>query len=255
MSSRGAGWRSPFIGVIGGVGPGATAVFMDVLVRATRAEVDQDHIDALVMQHASIPDRTAHILDPGAFPDPGPVLARDAAFLEAAGATFLVLPCNTAHHYAAQVSEATSIELVSIVEVTVRAAAARLIERGREGAPVAILATEGNVRAGVYQEALERAGLASLVPDEATQEVINAVIYEQVKAGRPVDMAALNRVIDQMEQRGAGAVILGCTELSLVFDKEAMVSDQRLVDSLRELAIATVRRAGKPLTDEFAAAR
>ena len=55
-----------------------------------------------------------------------------------------------------------------------------------------------------------------------------------------------------MEAAGAGAVILGCTELSLIFDKESMSSDRRIVDSLRELAKATVKKAGKRLTPAFA---
>lgn len=245
-------WRTPFVGVLGGVGPGATAVFMDVLVRATAARTDQDHIDCIVMQHASTPDRTRHILDPAHAEDPGPVLARDAKFLENAGASFLVLPCNTAHHYAEAIDSTAEVDLLSIVEVTVRAAAKRLRERRAEDSPVAIFATEGNIRANVYQDALARAGLTPLVPDRDVQEVVNSLIYDQVKAGRPVDLPALSGIIDAMEAAGAGAVIFGCTELSLIFDKESMSGDRRIVDSLRELAKATVKKAGKRLTPAFA---
>ena len=81
---------------------------------------------------------------------------------------------------------------------------------------------------------------------------MNSLIYDQVKAGRPVDLPALSGIIDAMEAAGAGAVILGCTELSLIFDKESMSSDRRIVDSLRELAKATVKKAGKRLTPAFA---
>lgn len=245
-----------FLGVIGGVGPGATAVFMDILVRATAAAGDQEHINALVAQHPAIPDRTAHILDPAHHEDPGPFLARDARFLESAGAEFLVLPCNTAHHYAQQVERAIHIPLVSIVDVTVREVCARLAQTQANGGPqhprkAAILATEGNVKARVYQEVLEAQGIEALVPSAAQQAVVNAVIYEQVKAGKPADVHALRALVDDLAAAGAGAVIFGCTELSLVFDKEQMHTDERIVDSLRELARATVARSGKTLSAQF----
>ena len=250
------GWAArDFVGVIGGVGPGATAVFMDVLVRATRAASDQEHINALVAQHPEIPDRTAFILDPGSHDDPGPYLAADARFLESAGASFLVLPCNTAHHFVAHVHDAVSIDLVSIVGATVRAARERLASRPAHAdtrPTVAILATEGNIQARVYQDALEASGISAMIPSAGEQRCINTLIYEQVKAGTRADVPALMGLVDDLCARGADLVVFGCTELSLIFDKEHMASDPRIVDSLRELAIATVTRAGRELSDEFA---
>src|SRR5690625_3024303 len=76
-----ADWSRPVVGVLGGLGPAATSVFLDVLIRATVAGSDQEHLDLLVSQHSTTPDRTAGILDPGA-PDPGPVIVRDAVMLQ-----------------------------------------------------------------------------------------------------------------------------------------------------------------------------
>ena len=238
-------WSRPVVGVLGGLGPAATAVFLDVLIRATVAGSDQEHLDLLVSQHSTTPDRTAGILVPGA-PDPGPVIARDAVMLERAGVDLLVLPCNTAHHYARQVEAATTIPLLSIVETTARVAVA---EAG--GAPVAVFATEGNIHARVYQEAIEAAGGTALVPARSLQEDINRLIYEQVKAGTPVDLELFDSCIDRALQQGAGNVVLGCTELSVAYDQHGYRGDARLVDSLTELARITVRRAGKELTDLF----
>nr|WP_283774589.1 amino acid racemase [Brachybacterium equifaecis] len=238
-------WAHPVVGVLGGLGPAATAVFLDVLVRATLAGSDQEHLDLLVSQHSSTPDRTRGILDHGA-PDPGPVIARDAVMLERAGVDLLVLPCNTAHHYARQVEAATSVPFVSIVEATVREAARRTGDR-----PVAIFATEGNIRARVYQDALEAAGLQALVPDEALQGDVNRIIYDMVKAGRPVDLRLFDESVDIAIARGAGTVVLGCTELSVVYDQHGYRSDPRMVDSLTELARATVTAAGRELSPLF----
>lgn len=238
-------WSSPVVGVLGGLGPAATSVFLDVLIRATRAGSDQEHLDLLVSQHSTTPDRTAGILEPGA-PDPGPVIVRDAVMLQRAGVDLLVLPCNTAHHYARQVEAATTVPLLNIVETTARAAVDRA-----EGAPIAVFVTEGNIHAGVYQEAIRAQGGTPMVPDRAVQEDINHLIYGQVKAGVPVDLALFDSCIERMLESGAGLAVLGCTELSVVYDQHGYRGDRRLVDSLTELARITVRRAGKELTELF----
>jgi aspartate racemase len=240
-----ADWTRPVVGVLGGLGPAATAVFLDVLVRATAAGSDQEHLDLLVSQHSTTPDRTAGILDPGAA-DPGPIIARDALMLERAGVDLLVLPCNTAHHYARQVEDATTIPLLSIVETT-----AQVAVRRADGAPVAVFATEGNIHAGVYQDAIARAGGTAWTPGAELQADVGRLIYEQVKAGRPVDLDLFEACIGQALEAGAGTVVLGCTELSVAYDQHGYRGDARLVDSLTELARITVREAGKELTDSF----
>lgn len=240
-------WRSPVVGVLGGLGPAATAVFLDLLVRATDARTDQEHLDLLVSQHSTTPDRTAHILDASA-PDPGPVLARDAQMLERAGAGLLVLPCNTAHHFVRQIAAATTLPFVSIVEETARVA----VDAAGPGRPVAVFATEGNIRAGVYQEALEAAGGTALVPERDLQERITAIIYDQVKAGAPVDMEMVEGCLAEAVDLGAGTVVLGCTELSVVYDQDGLRGDPRVTDSLTELARRTVRAAGGGLSAAFA---
>ncbi|MGQ4508822.1 aspartate/glutamate racemase family protein [Dermabacteraceae bacterium P13128] len=245
-----------FVGVLGGVGPAATALFMDLLVRATDSDTDQGHINALVTQHAGVPDRTAHILNPAGSADPGPVLAADARFLEQAGAEFLVLPCNTAHHYSEAIESGVGIELVSIVAATAEAAR----EAAGPGGKVAIFATEGNINAGVYQDALDSLGVGHLVPDAATQAAVNELIYDQVKAGRPVDNELFLSALRTVSGQGADAVILGCTELSVIYDREGYRAENLaraarglpfLVDSLSALVRATVARAAKPLRPGF----
>lgn len=229
------------VGVIGGVGPQATAYFLDMVVRLTDAARDQDHLDLVVLNHASIPDRTAFILGESS-EDPGPVMADDARRLAAFGVEFLVLPCNTAHHFTDEIAAAVSVPLLNIVAETV----AEVARRVPDVRAVGLLATTGTVHAGVYQRALEAVGAQCVLPDEAAQQTVMRIIYEQVKGGRPVDEVAFHGVVAGLRERGAQAVVLGCTELSVVAaDLDLLARDSKLVDSLDVLARRTIERAGR----------
>jgi len=231
---------STLVGVIGGVGPLATAYFLDKVVRLTQAERDQDHVDLVVFNHASIPDRTAFVVGESE-ESPGPVMADDARRLEAFGASLLVLPCNTAHTFTDEIARSVRVPLVSIVEETIDEAQRRVPGLVRAG----ILATTGTVRSEVYHRALRDRGITPLVPDEAGQATVMEIIYEQVKAGRPVDLEALRSVVASLVADGAQTVLLGCTELSVVAQDADLLAEPLYVDSLDVLARATIVRAGK----------
>jgi len=230
------------VGVIGGVGPLATVYFMDKIVRLTGADRDQDHVDMVVMQHASIPDRTEFILGRST-DNPGPVMADDARTLERIGVSFIVIPCNTAHHFTAEVVEATTVPVLSIVDETI----AEVVDQRPGTTTVGILATSGTLAADVYQQAARARGLASVEPTADEQDVVMRVIYDQVKAGRPVDLPALRAVVDALVERGAQTIVLGCTELSVVADDAHLLDDPLYVDSLDVLARRTIERAGHDL--------
>ncbi len=131
------------VGVIGGMGPDATVDFMSSVIAFTDAAQDQDHVRMLVDNNPAVPCRQQALLGNGE--DPGPVMARMARGLEAAGADFLVMPCNTAHAFADAVRSAASIPLLSIVDVTVAACSGHAL--------VGMLATRGCLEARVYQDA------------------------------------------------------------------------------------------------------
>lgn len=246
----GAGPAGTLVGVLGGVGPLATVLFMERVVRLTDAGRDQDHVDMVVLQHATVPDRTAFVLGRSA-DDPGPVLAADARRLAGLGADFLVLPCNTAHAFAGAVAAATSAPLLTAVDAAVSAVCDAWTDRfsGSRPEAVGLLATEGTIESGVYLDAFSAHGVKTLVPDVAGQASVTALIYDGVKAGRGGDLTALAGVVADLRSRGAGAVVLGCTELSVA--AEATPPDRLpgvvLVDALDELARATVLRAGRRL--------
>lgn len=227
------------VGVIGGVGPMATAYFMQRVVALTDANLDQDHVDMVVFNHATIPDRTAYILDPSK-KDPAPILAADARRLQDFGADMLVMPCNTAHYFTEQVVNAVTIPLVSIIDCTVAAAENRIPGLERVG----LLATEGTVASGVYQQAFAARGLSTVVPSLDDQALINEIIYGQIKAGLPSDVATLRKVTARLQQAGATVVVLGCTELSVMAVDHHLLEDSTFVDSMDQLVRATIRNSG-----------
>lgn len=232
------------VGVIGGVGPMATVYYMQRVIEMTKAGCDQEHINMLVFNDCDIPDRTAFITEKS--PDnPLPVMVEDAKRLAQAGCEFVVIPCNTAHYFYDELEQAVEIPVVNIVEETIRYAKARV----QDLSCVGIMATTGTIVTGTYQKYAERAGLSFAVPDENEQNLLMQIIYDGVKAGKPVPRADFDRVANHLRAKGAQCLILGCTELS-VLKRDLPINDPDVLDSIDVLASETVRRSGKPFTDE-----
>ncbi len=223
-------------GVLGGMGPEATVDFMAKVIALTDASRDQDHLRMLVDHNPHVPNRQDAILAGG--DDPGPVLAAMAAGLEAGGADFLVIPCNTAYVFEDEILAATHIPLISIIGVSVAAAQ----ERAPGAERIGVLATDGCLQSGIYQAGLDAAGLAAELPTSEELRALMALI-KTIKGGKQTqatgrEMAAL---AEALASRGAGAIIAGCTEIPLVLDEGAV--SVPLVSSTDALAEITVKLA------------
>lgn len=233
--------ESKFVGVLGGVGPMATVYFEQMVLELTDAACDQDHLNMLVCNHATIPDRTAFILGESKL-SPLFDMARDAQMLARAGCDFLVLPCNTAHFFYEHIQNAVSIPLLNIIEETVLACAAK------NAKAIGILATEGTVKADTYGIMCRRHGLTCIYPDPATQKKVTRIIYDGVKAGRHIRAKEMTTLYNCMREEGSDAIVLGCTELSVAHrDLELNAAHPDVVDSLETLARRTITFAGKKL--------
>lgn len=202
----------PILGIIGGVGPLATACFMEALIRKTPARRDQDHMPMIVFNDPQIPDRTAHILDPRKA-NPQPEMENVARWLERAGADYVAIACNTAHYYYEGIASAVSIPVINIMEET----AARLAGEAGHGKTVGLLATEGTIASGVFQDYLKRHVLRTMEPTAEEQREVTALIYDGVKAGTDYDPHKLLALAESLHGRGCDAVIVGCTELSVIY--------------------------------------
>ncbi len=224
------------IGVLGGLGPWATVDLFEKILRLTPASRDQEHLRIIIDNNPKIPDRSPAILDGGE--DPTPALIATARNLEAAGADFLVIPCNTAHAFYDAITRAVRIPVLDIM-AEVAAAAQSEIPNLRS---VGVVATRATMVSGLYHRAFERIGVTVHGPDARGQEVVNRAIYG-VKAGRmgPEVTAQLVEVARALVSAGAQALVLGCTELPFVL--RAGDVPVPLLDSNLILAKAAVRTA------------
>lgn len=224
------------VGVLGGMGPEATVDFMAKVIALTDANCDQEHVRMLVDHNPHVPNRQDAILGDGE--DAGPVLAAMARQLEASGADFLAIPCNTAYVFEDAILAATHVPLISIIGVSIAAA--------QESAPgaerIGVLATDGCLRSGIYQSGLEAAGLGAELPTEEEMRELMALI-KAIKGGKQTDATGRDvaSLAEALVSRGAGAIIAGCTEIPLVLGEDAV--SVPLISSTDALAEITVKLA------------
>ena len=230
-------------GIIGGMGPAATCDLMAKVIAMTDAADDQHHIHTLVDLNTDVPDRTAAILDNGA--DPMPQLIASAKRLEASGADFLCMSCNTAHYFHERLSKHVSIPILNMPQESAR-------ELKRQGVKkVGLLATDGTIKTGVYHKFLKAEGIEVVVPSPENQKTVMHLIYGCVKKNVPVadyPRDAVAKTVEDLKSQGAEAYLLACTELPIAF--EALGYKDGFVDPTTVLAKAIIREAGASLKAE-----
>lgn len=198
------------IGIVGGMGPMATADMFIKLIRRADAARDQEHAHVIIDSNPCIPDRTAAILGGGE--SPVPELVRSCLALEAAGADVLLMACNTAYHFYHDIVPFIRVPMLNMPLETAKKA--KLSGYGK----CALLATSGTVKMGLYSSAFRHAGIDLITPDEAEQKAVMEMIYDGVKAGRRhYDTSAVVQTMGVLAERGAEVFILGCTELPIAF--------------------------------------
>lgn len=110
--------KNPILGILGGLGPASSVYFYDLITSHTKAGCDSDHIDLVLSSHATTPDRTDYIVGRSR-ENPVTCMAQDARKLEAFGADFIAIPCNTAHTFYEELAEAVSVPVINIMAETV----------------------------------------------------------------------------------------------------------------------------------------
>ncbi|MDX7986895.1 aspartate/glutamate racemase family protein [Xenorhabdus sp. 12] len=213
------------IGILGGMGPAATVDVMDKIIKNTPATCDQEHIPVIAVSFPDIPDRTASILSGGESPLNKMLVA--LRILESVGAECIIMPCNTAHYWYKELNESTKVPFLSIIDSTCN----KIVNEGINN--VAILATSGTIKAGLYQNRLERENINVVIPDEIQQSTIMESIFSYKGGDAERAYRLMKTVITQLEDIGVEKFIMGCTEIPLILDREKDKS--RYIDATEEL--------------------
>lgn len=230
--------ENKILGVLGGMGPQASALFYERLIARTQAETDQEHARVLLWGESTIPDRTAGILSGEVEPVYEALLA-GLKLLEGVGCTALVMTCNTAHYFADRLQANLSVPLIHMPRETVTVVQAAGHKK------VAVLATDGTVRTGIYQTELEKAGLTAVTPPEDLQKTIMEIIYREIKRGLPGSTEKFAKVEAWLKEEACDCAILGCTELSVYRAQEDLPAFY--IDAMEVLVEKSILHCGKQL--------
>ncbi|MCD6299664.1 MAG: amino acid racemase [Dehalococcoidales bacterium] len=237
MALNKGGYRDKVIGILGGMGPEATADLFLRIIKVTPAKKDQDHLRIIIDNNPKIPSRIQAILGKGE--SPLKQLQETLHNLEKAGAEIIAIPCNIAHCYYNELQESTKAHIVNMISETT----AYIYRNFPHIKKVGLLTITGVITIGIYHKTLTKVKV--ITPDEATQAIVmDAIFGEQgIKAGytqgkpRRDILAVANTLIN----KGAEAIMAGCTEVSLVLSQNDLPVP--LIDPLQVLAEALVKKA------------
>ncbi len=227
------------LGIIGGMGPAATVLLFQKIVDYTDANADSEHIHIIIDNNTKIPDRTESILKGSC--EPAVRICESGRKLIECGAELILIPCNTSHYFYPLIQKELNVPVMNMITETAR----ECVKCGYH--KVGVLATTGTCKMGIYHGELLKHGIEAIYPDDEGQEAVMKVIYDQIKAGNPIDVSILEKHLKQMEEEGAEAFILGCTELPLALKNGDY--GYRFIDSLDILARQAVLQAGYEMKD------
>lgn len=219
------------LGVIGGMGPLATVSFYERVVLNTAAKCDNEHIDMVVLSHASMPDRTKCIIENkgGEFLE---VIKKDFKILEDIGVEAVAIPCNTSHYFFNEFKKFTGLRIINMIEETILEVKKRGIEK------VAVFGTLGTLNSKVYEKYANQHGILVKEVSSEDKQVVMDIIYD-IKETNALDgrrfVDILSRYCDD-ETVG----IIACTELSLLDIPE----DIDTIDALNVLVKRSIELSG-----------
>ncbi len=230
------------LGVIGGLGPFATNYFFDLILKMTEAGCDQEHLEMVIYNCPSIPDRTSHILGKSSSSPVVPMLEIGSR-LVSLNVDYIAIPCITAHFYHSLLSQNIPVPIINMISETA-------LELKRSQVEIAgLLATEGTVISKIIQDELRLHGIQLVTPSKKGQETVNQLIYEDIKAGLPINPEKFYQVSEELKKHGCQVNIIGCTELSLV--KRDFTIGPGYLDAMEVLAAQSVLLCGGKLKSGY----
>jgi len=222
------------LGILGGMGPLATVDFLQKLIEETPATRDQDHIPVIAYSVPQIPDRPPAITGSGE--SPLPHMLEGIRTLKRAGATAIAIACNTAHYWYDDLLAQGGLPILHIADAACAALGDASARR------VGLMATDGTIAAGFYQSRLEARGVACLMCDASDQRALVLPAIDCVKRTDLAQAHALaSRAAQHLLDRGAQAIVMGCTEIPLAIEYQSSTVSVHCIDATRALARAYVR--------------
>lgn len=226
------------LGVIGGMGPEATSYYYENVIAHTKAAKDQEHIDMVILSHASIPDRTEAIIS-GDSAHLVNLLTDDARTLENLGVGNIAITCNTSHYYYEQIQKSVSIPVINMIHESV-AYAVKTLDNVKK---IGIMATDGTINSRIYHKECKKFGVTPVKPSPERQKDVMSLIYDDIKSGKTGDREKFDRVMSEFMRKGCDAVILACTELSVFKGKHEIPSI--CLDAMDVLVRESILRSGE----------
>ncbi|MGF2734569.1 aspartate/glutamate racemase family protein [Marinobacter sp. DUT-1] len=203
------------IGLLGGMSWESTQTYYRLLNEGVKERLGGLHSAKLILYSVDFAEIEA-LQHQGKWAETANILSRAARALEQAGADFLVIGTNTMHKVAPEIEKSIGIPLLHIADAT-----AGVLKRDGVSS-VGLLGTRFTMEQEFYRERLEQTGIQVIIPDEPERELIHRVIYEELCQGEIIQASkqAYLEIVASLAERGAQAVILGCTEIGLLIRQE-----------------------------------
>lgn len=225
------------LGIIGGMGPEASSFFYQRITERTKAAKDQEHIDIVLLSHATMPDRTQAILT-GEKEEFLRAIGADVAALTQLGVSNIAIPCNTSHYFLEEIQKMTTVPIINMVEESIKYVTNLYLGIQKIG----IMGTDGTLRAGTYHRAAEKYGAQAVDPHTEAQKDVMSLIYDDIKGGTHGDKSKFDRAYANLKSQGCEAVILACTEISVFKEYNPIPAD--CIDAMDVLVAESIIRSG-----------
>lgn len=227
------------LGIIGGMGPEATAEIFRRIILLTDANCDQEHISICILNKPQIPDRTEYIINNGQ--SPLPMIMEGINQLKRLGTKCFIIPCNTSHIFTSHFSGQEDIMFIDMIKTT-----KNYLRKQYKGDRICILGTIGTATARVYGCGNSDDGLDVTYPNQKIQDEVMSIILS-VKANSKTTLQNKTRLIEIMGQilneQEDCTFVLACTELSVLMSGEA-IDSIKYVDAMDLLAINAIIKCG-----------
>ena len=226
------------LGVIGGMGPLATVKFYDKVVLNTEAYNDNEHIDLIVLNHSTMPDRTKCIIE-NKDTEFLNEIKKDLEILERIGIDVVAIPCNTSHYFYDEFKNFTNLKIINMIEETI-------LEIKRRGVKqVAVFGTIGTLNSKVYDKYAQKYGIEVKELSAEDKNSVMDIIYK-IKETNNLESKDFVEILNRYcNDKTIG--IIACTELSLLDIPENL----NTIDALDVLVNKSIEYSGAKIKNKY----